>query len=259
MGTCRIGIDIGGTFTDFVIYHPDSESLETFKLLSTPHDPAQAVLAGLRSIIKTSDVEIVHGSTVATNALLERKGALTALVTTTGFRDVLQIGRQNRPSLYNLEFNPPLPLVPESYCLEVNERVDHTTISSALDQGQLISCLILQKLKPDRWRFVCCSRSWTEHEILLTRGWISFRSPASFAEYVNTAPAQLCQRLCLPVRTVICQFGSGWCDIGKSELRVMQSVGALSALLKPGGRCPLHSLRSSRRRDWIAVCRSTSS
>jgi N-methylhydantoinase A/oxoprolinase/acetone carboxylase beta subunit len=98
MATCRVGIDIGGTFTDFVIYRPESGSLESFKLLSTPQDPAEAVLLGLNSLTDRSMLsgfEIVHGSTVATNALLERKGALTALITTQGFRDVLQIGRHS--------------------------------------------------------------------------------------------------------------------------------------------------------------------
>ena len=102
MTSLRIGIDIGGTFTDFVIFSPDSGNVETFKLLSTPHDPAVVVLQGLEKIVARHGAKImtvIHGSTVATNALLERKGARTALVTTRGFRDVLQIGRQNRPAL----------------------------------------------------------------------------------------------------------------------------------------------------------------
>ncbi|GEM_PF-2898376 len=117
MTSLRIGIDIGGTFTDFVVYDPASGQLQTFKLLSTPRDPAQAVLEGLASIfdqpLTTPDSQlatVIHGSTVATNALLERKGALTALVTTRGFRDVLQIGRQNRPALYDFFADPPPPL-----------------------------------------------------------------------------------------------------------------------------------------------------
>jgi len=130
----RIGIDIGGTFTDFVIYDHSRSSIETFKTLSTPDDPAEAVLDGISRIVdqlgilKNSGVEIsmriVHGSTVATNALLERKGASTALITTDGFKDVLQIGRQNRPSLYDLFADPPSPLVPDELRFELDERVD---------------------------------------------------------------------------------------------------------------------------------------
>jgi N-methylhydantoinase A len=123
----RIGIDIGGTFTDFVFIHPASGTVETFKLLSTPYNPAVAVINGLAIIEKRIGgdlpIHIIHGSTVATNALLERKGARTALITTDGFRDVIEIGRQNRPELYNLFSSPLLPLVPEEYRFEVIERV----------------------------------------------------------------------------------------------------------------------------------------
>ncbi len=125
----RVGIDIGGTFTDFVVYHPATGQLKTFKLLSTPHDPARAVLDGLNRILQCFEINealsitVVHGSTVATNALLERKGAPTALITTAGFRDVLQIGRQNRPALYDWNVDPPPPLVPSHLRLEVAERL----------------------------------------------------------------------------------------------------------------------------------------
>ncbi len=122
----RIGIDIGGTFTDFVIFDPKKNSIKAFKLLSTPEDPAAAVLAGLRLILKPDlkVISIIHGSTVATNALLERKGVTTALITTAGFRDVLQIGRQNRDQLYDFFSDPPPSLVPEDLRFEVSERVD---------------------------------------------------------------------------------------------------------------------------------------
>ena len=118
-----IGIDIGGTFTDFVV--SDHVGVKTFKVLSTPVDPAQAVLEGLRRLSPAAGYIVVHGSTVATNALLERKGARTAFVTTQGFRDVLQIGRQTRRNLYDW-FSGGVPaLVPRDRCLEVQERVDH--------------------------------------------------------------------------------------------------------------------------------------
>jgi N-methylhydantoinase A len=99
--------------------------ISTFKLLSTPANPAEAMLAGLETISSTNGRKIIHGSTVATNALLERKGVRTALITTKGFRDVLHIGRQNRPQLYDFFADPPLPLVPDEWRLEVNERVNH--------------------------------------------------------------------------------------------------------------------------------------
>jgi len=137
----RIGIDIGGTFTDFVTYDPAAGTTRTFKLISTPADPAEAVLEGLRRIqeeARPAALTVIHGSTVATNALLERKGAAAALVTTSGFGDVLQIGRQNRPALYDF-FADPLPaLVPAALRFEVDERVDHEgQVVKALDEPEV--------------------------------------------------------------------------------------------------------------------------
>ena len=118
-GPVRVGIDAGGTFTDFVIAHPDGR-IESFKLRSNPRAPASVILEGLRRIGRAEDV--IHGSTVATNALLERKGARTALVSTAGFEDVLAIGRQARPHLYNLTPPPRRPLIPEDLRFGVEER-----------------------------------------------------------------------------------------------------------------------------------------
>jgi N-methylhydantoinase A len=121
----RIGIDIGGTFTDFVLFDEVSGSIRTYKVPSTPLKPADAVLAGLEILKPSPHPYIIHGSTVATNALLERKGARTALITTRGFRDVLAIGRQTRPQLYDLFTDRPESLIPSDLRLEVDERIDH--------------------------------------------------------------------------------------------------------------------------------------
>ena len=117
----RIGIDAGGTFTDFIVSRNDG-TIETFKLRSSPRSPAAVILAGLDRAAGNEKAQVVHGSTVATNALLERKGAQTALVTTAGFEDVIHIGRQNRPELYNLTPVPRVPIIPRSACFGVRER-----------------------------------------------------------------------------------------------------------------------------------------
>jgi N-methylhydantoinase A len=120
----RIGVDTGGTFTDFVV--ASGSRLHSFKLPSTPHNPAEAILAGVTHSIELAGAqpsEIVHGTTVATNALLERKGARTALITTEGFEDVVEIGRQARPQIYNLMVTRPPPLVPSERRLGVSERI----------------------------------------------------------------------------------------------------------------------------------------
>jgi N-methylhydantoinase A/oxoprolinase/acetone carboxylase beta subunit len=117
----RIGVDAGGTFTDFVVLHGDGR-LESFKLRSNPAAPAAVILEGIARATGGQRAEAVHGSTVATNALLERKGAKTAFITTEGFTDLFFIGRQNRPHLYNL--TPPLRrfLIAPGQCYGVSER-----------------------------------------------------------------------------------------------------------------------------------------
>ncbi len=169
----RIGIDIGGTFTDFVIYHPNSGKLETFKLLSTPQDPSLVVLSGLERIFKKNGRQavVIHGSTVATNALLERKGARCALVTTRGFGDVLQIGRQNRPVLYDLFADPAPILIPSEWRLEVDERIDHLgRILKELDPDQVDSLIPLLRASGIASVAVCFLFSFLqpEHEHLVT-------------------------------------------------------------------------------------------
>src|SRR5438093_1246893 len=117
----KIGIDTGGTFTDFLVL--DGRKVRALKLLSTPENPARAILAGLERLVPRGECEIFHGSTVATNALLEARGARTALVTTRGFEDVIEIGRQNRPRIYSLYPSRPAPLVPRRLRFGVTERM----------------------------------------------------------------------------------------------------------------------------------------
>ena len=119
-----LGIDTGGTFTDFVLMDPQGEIL-LHKVPSTPDNPARAVLLGLAELTGAGvdGLRIVHGSTVATNAVLERRGARTALITTAGFEDVLEIGRQDRPGLYALTCRRPPPLVPRELRFGLGERI----------------------------------------------------------------------------------------------------------------------------------------
>ena len=127
-----LGIDIGGTFTDIVAYQParpgeaNDGVLRVHKVPSTPDQPARGLLRGITELTGTNDCTIIHGSTVATNALLERRGARAALVTTEGFADVLEIGRQDRPALYDLMQQRPPVLIPRERRLELPERLDYT-------------------------------------------------------------------------------------------------------------------------------------
>src|SRR6476661_6791295 len=116
----RIAIDTGGTFTDCVWI--EDGQLRMLKIFSTPADPSQAIAEAIRKIAPTADFILLHGTTVGTNTLLERKGARTALVTTSGFEDAIEIGRQARPKLYDFFFDRTPPLVPKELRFGVHER-----------------------------------------------------------------------------------------------------------------------------------------
>lgn len=170
----RIGIDVGGTFTDFVTHDPKTGRLVSFKLLTTPHDPSRVVLQGLERIFAQfgHQATIIHGSTVATNALLERKGAHCALITTRGFRDLLQIGRQNRPSLYDLFADPSPALIPADWRIEVNERINYLgQVVKELDLAQVEEIIPRLKIAAISSVAVCFLFSFVEptHEALVTQ------------------------------------------------------------------------------------------
>lgn len=127
--TWLIGVDVGGTFTDFFAYNSHSRTVRLFKTPSTPKNPASAIADGLLALcdeyqISHADIERVsHGTTVATNALIQRKGGNVAVITTKGFRDLLEIGRQSRPHLYSFQLDQPAPLAPRSQRFELAERI----------------------------------------------------------------------------------------------------------------------------------------
>jgi N-methylhydantoinase A len=125
----RLGVDIGGTFTDLIWVDDVTGEVRVGKLLTTPKDPAQAVEQGVLRLLEEAGAvpagvrSLIHGTTLATNALIERKGARTGLLTTAGFRDALEIGREGRYDMYDLFIDPPAPLVPRHLRLEVPERI----------------------------------------------------------------------------------------------------------------------------------------
>ena len=140
----RLGIDIGGTFTDAILVDEQTGAIQIGKVASTPRDPAEGFMEATRRMLDTAQVApgqvrfVVHGTTVATNAIIEDKGAPTGLITTAGFRDMLEIARQIRPSLYDLRFEKPRPLVPRQLCFGVPERLDqHGRVITPLDEDAL--------------------------------------------------------------------------------------------------------------------------
>lgn len=167
-----VGVDVGGTFTDFCARDLASGKTFVHKRLSTPDNPSDAVLEGFAELseivnIDSNDVErFAHGTTVATNALLQRRGGELAIITTQGFRDLLEIGRQIRPKIYDLQVDAPPPLAPRRQRLEISERVDargdvlieltDDKISDVIDQVDALNgidacavCLLFSFLNPE--------------------------------------------------------------------------------------------------------------
>ena len=256
----RIGIDIGGTFTDFVIFNPASGDLHTFKLLSTPENPAQVVFQGMKRIYNSADfhaanlvLHVIHGSTVATNALLERKGAKAALITTQGFRDILLIGRQNRPSLYDFSVNPPPPLIPEHLRFEVSERVDHTgqvlipidsaqidSLISALESSNLDSiavCLLFSFLYPTHEQVI--ANRLRESGYFVS---ISSEILPEYREYERTSTTVVNAYVTPVLDRYLAQLGGNIQEGEKTHVQVMQSNGgaiSVSEARRAGVRCIL--------------------
>jgi len=186
----RIGVDTGGTFTDFVFER--AGRLNLFKLPSTPSDPSLAIQQGLNRICAETNsrldrVAVVHGTTVGTNALLQRKGARIALVTTKGFEDVLAIGRQARPELYNLNAIKPPPLVADELRFGISERV--------VASGEVIQPLnervlktLIKKLKRSRVEAVAISLLFSflhpEHEERISSSLSSLDVPLSISSRI---------------------------------------------------------------------------
>ena len=145
----QLGIDTGGTFTDFVLF--DGCSLRVHKVLSTPQAPEQAILQGIRELgLSTDGLRVVHGSTVATNAVLEHKGVRTVYISNRGLGDVLTIGRQARHELYNLQPEAPRPPVPAERCLEVSARIgaDGSRVSEFSPEDKATLLAAIEEIRP---------------------------------------------------------------------------------------------------------------
>lgn len=147
-GTCRLGCDIGGTFTDFVLFNDQTGEIHINKCLTTPADPSEAVERGIKELLgKVSDFnenleEIIHGTTLVINAIIERKGSRTGLMTTKGFKDVLELGREIRYDAYDIFAEYPEPLVPRSLRMELDERIySDGRVLTPLDEDEVKAIL----------------------------------------------------------------------------------------------------------------------
>ena len=177
----RAGIDIGGTFTDLVLLDDATGERAVGKILTTPEDPSEAVEKGLSELLEQEGVAasqlatIIHGTTLVTNALIERKGVKTALLATEGFRDAVAIGTEHRYDMYDIFIEKPGPLVPRSLRYGVRERsLDDGSVATRLDEEQVRS--ISRELRDRGVRAVAVSFLH------------SFRNPAHERRAVRSSP-----------------------------------------------------------------------
>jgi N-methylhydantoinase A len=241
-GGTRLGVDVGGTFTDLVAIWDGR--LVTAKVPSTPRDQSVGVLAAVDgSGVEAAAVQVFcHGTTVATNALLERRGARTALVTTDGFRDVLEIGRQNRPSLYDLARDRPPPLVPRELRFTLRERMGPAGVVVPLDEEDLARVvavlagadveavavsLLFGFLHPEHEQRVGAAIRQALPAVPVS---LSCDLLPEFREYERTATVTADAYLAPRVAAYLGRLDARAQDAGLPEPLVMQSAGGVAAI-----------------------------
>ncbi len=245
----RIAIDTGGTFTDVCLLDDSQGELSVAKVSSTPFNPAVGVIEGIKKLSEKKKGGVpfkkvkflIHGTTVATNALLEHKGAKTALLTTEGFEDVLHIGRQNRPRLYDFWAKRPEPIVPRHLCYGVPERILYTgDVFKALDESK--TAAIVQEIKEQGIQSIAISliHSYANptHEqkiksiisSIFPEGYVTFSSEVlpEFREYERTSTICINAFVMPKVNDYVADLERQLKDLGvASELYIMQSNGGV--------------------------------
>jgi N-methylhydantoinase A len=232
-----IGIDTGGTFTDFVVI--DENGIRVHKEPSTPENPAHAVIAGYRHLIGSAHANVVHGSTVATNALLERKGARVILITTAGFEDVLEIGRQTRRVIYDINVTKQPPLVPADRRLGISERLSETGAVLSAPSEEQLSAVVEEAMALDGDAVAICllhSYANPAHEQKLEeavaarfKGFITSSHDVlpEFREYERTSTTVVNAFVGPVMSKYLSDLGDG---LGVDNVRIMQSNGGVISL-----------------------------
>ena len=250
-GGLHIGVDVGGTFTDLVVTIGGGNRTVLHKVPSTPERPDQAIIDGIREVLSAEGLaapdvsHLAHGTTVGTNALIQRRGGRVALVTSEGFRDLLEIGRQTRPRVYDIHLDHPKPLVERALRLEVPERrLADGTVHRALDEARLRE-LAEVLLRENVDCVVVCflhSYAWPEHErraveVLSSALPDSIRIIASssvypeFREFERFSTAVLNGALLTTMGTYLDRLAEEVAGLGiDTEAKVSQSAGGLMSV-----------------------------
>lgn len=259
----KLAIDVGGTFTDVVLLDERTGHLDVFKLLSTNDDPSIGSLEGARRLLQACDVEsselteFVHATTVATNAVIERKGAPTALIATRGFRDVLEIRNEDRYDIYDLSLRQPAPLVPRHLRREVDERIDADgRVVQALDAeqvrrilGELTAegvqavavCLLNAYLNPVHEQLIAKVAAEFPHLELS----ISHRVANEIREYERTATTTVDAYVKPIVKRYIDRLAGGFSRFGlRNRPALMLSNGGIGSAVEVAASHPVRMIES---------------
>jgi N-methylhydantoinase A len=263
----RLGIDIGGTFTDLVLIGADG-SLATHKVLSTPDDYGRAIVEAVREMVAHPErvEEIVHGTTVCSNAILEGKGARTGLITTRGFRDALEIGRMRYPRLYDLTWMKPPPLVERRRRREIAERLDRDgCVVEPLDEASVREALHALAEDGIESLAVCLLHSYMNPQHELRVGKIvedaapelpislSCEVLPEIGEYERMSTTVINAYLQPVVRSYLTGLGTSLESTGlRAPIRVMQSNGGVMAARAATAR-PIHIVESGPAAGVIAT------
>ncbi len=249
--TIHIGVDVGGTFTDFALNIPGGDSLLLHKVPSDPSEPDQAIVRGLAEIFDRHDIDpnsvvrLAHGTTVGTNALIQRRVGNVAIVTSRGFRDLLEIGRQIRPKVYDIHLDYPKPLVPRKHRFEVAERRRADgQIHVPLDEDEVRALAQILRRESIDCVVVCFlhAHAYPEHErraVEILRHELGNEMPVvassaiypEFREYERLSTAVLNAALLTVMSNYLDRFTHGIADLGIAiEPTVSQSAGGLMSI-----------------------------
>ncbi|MDP7054403.1 MAG: hydantoinase/oxoprolinase family protein [Alphaproteobacteria bacterium] len=272
--SCRLAIDVGGTFTDVVLVDDGSAEVWFAKILSTPADPSEGSLTGAGEILQRTGIssaavrDVVHATTVATNAVLEGKGARTGMIATAGFRDALEMGREARYDIYDLGLRMPAPLVPRQRRMEVNERVDFDgNVLTPLDEGQVAD--VLTQLVRDAGiesLAICLLHGYAHpaHEVrvaeIVARLYpnltvsVSHQVSAEVREFERTSTTVVDAYVKPLVQTYVGRLNKGLADLGmRQEASMMLSHGGIGPASDVADTFPVRMIESGPAAGAIAA------
>ncbi|MFV0497335.1 MAG: hydantoinase/oxoprolinase family protein [Candidatus Fimivivens sp.] len=267
-----IGVDVGGTFTDFSVFNRETGELFHYKDSSTPTDPSRAIVKGVQDVLRIKNtcpqqvVYLAHGTTVGTNALIEKKGVRLGLITTKGFKDLMEIGNQRRPSLYNLQAQKPYPLVPSGLNCTVTERIRHDgMVETPLDEEEtrqvvrylksqnvaaIAVCTLFSFINPVHEQRIAAIIREEYPEVYVT---ISSELAPEFREYSRMSTTVLNSYLGPVMKKYVNNFRNSIVDIGiEVEPYVTQSNGSIISI-KETIDCPIKTAVSGPSAGVVAA------